>query len=289
MVKSLTYEAKKKLADLSTFGIGGEAFSYCEVHSVKEMQLALKEAQKQQIPWIVIGKGSNCLFDDRGFSGLVIHNKIDFLEHQGSSFRVGAGYSFALLGTRTAKMGWEGLEFACGIPGSVGGAVYMNAGVGTAEVKDVLTTVDFVDAEGTLLSFSREDLEFGYRSSPFQSMAGAIVSASFQLEPCAEAKKKQREMLSKRITTQPYDAKSVGCIFRNPSKEKPAGQLIDQCGLKGKKIGGAMVSPKHANFIVNTGDAKADDVRQLMQLIKEEILHRFGVTLETEVRFIPYQ
>ena len=158
------------LKDLCTFGIGGAAQFYTEVRTVEEMQQALLYCREQNLPYFILGKGSNCLFDDRGFAGLVIHNKIDFKEENPpGAFHVGAGFNFSLLGTQTARAGWTGLEFASGIPGTVGGAVFMNAGANGKETCETLISVDFLTPEGDFKVFKKEIFIFLIALPPFKS------------------------------------------------------------------------------------------------------------------------
>lgn len=281
-----TYQRDRLLSTLCTFGIGGPARYYVEVREVAVMQSLLLFCKEHALPFFILGKGSNCLFDDQGFNGVVIHNKIDFLERPAPGrFRAGAGYSFSLLGVQSARDGWSGLEFASGIPASVGGAVFMNAGANGAEVSNAVVSVEFVDENGALHEYAREDLHFSYRTSDFQQMRGAIVSATFALTRSEAARKKQLEIVEYRVKTQPYGEKSAGCIFRNPSCAS-AGALIDQAGLKTLSCGNAEVSAMHANFIVNKGQATARDVLQLIEWIKKAVFEKKGVQLESEVRYI---
>jgi UDP-N-acetylmuramate dehydrogenase len=286
---SLSVQENRILSDLCTFGIGGPARYLLQVNNIAQMQRALVMCRTEDLPYIILGKGSNCLFDDRGFNGMVILNKIDFFHTPSPGvFHVGAGYSFSLLGIQTARQGWGGLEFASGIPATVGGAVFMNAGANGTETSDALVSVDYLTEEGILTTLRREELHFGYRSSPFQQMCGAIVGAVFRLKPDPDARKKQIAIVNYRKSTQPYKEKSAGCVFRNPACAH-AGLLIDQNGLKGTCIGGAKVSNMHANFIVNTGGASALDVFSLISLIKKSIKEKTSVELEIEIRPIPYE
>lgn len=281
-------QQNKFLKDLSTFGIGGPARFFVEVKTISDMQDAIKKSREIGVPYFVLGKGSNCLFDDRGFHGLVIHNKIDFIEKgETGIYHVGAGYSFSLLGVQTARQGWSGLEFASGIPGSVGGAVFMNAGANGHETCECLTSVDYINDQGDLETFKKEDLLFSYRTSSFQKMKGAIVGATFTLTPSAEARQKQIEIVNYRKKTQPYGEKSAGCVFRNPNCNF-AGKLIEDSDLKGTAVGGAKVSTMHANFIVNAGNASSKEVLELIQIIQHQVKEKFGQELESEIRFIPY-
>ncbi len=277
------------LSKYCTFGIGGPAKFFCTVRTIKEMQAIFIEMKCVKIPFFILGKGSNTLFDDRGYNGLVIANRIDLLEKLSEEeWYVGAGYSFSLLGTQTARQGWTGLEFASGIPGSVGGAVYMNAGANGIDTAAVLVSVDYVNESGELIRYNREELNFGNRYSSFQDLQGAIVAATFRLKPFESAREKQLQLFNARKQTQPYDAKSAGCVFKNPFPSH-AGALIDRLEMKGLRVGGAEVSTLHANFIINFASAKAEDVKQLIQLIKAKVKENTGIELETEVRYIPFE
>lgn len=275
------------LASYSTMGIGGPARYFTKADTIEEMRSALLFARERKVPFLVIGKGSNCLFHDEGYRGIVILNKIDFFEDLGGGvFQVGAGTSFSLLGVKTARLHFSGLEFASGIPATVGGAVYMNAGASGKETKDTLVSVDFMDPEGNVSRYAVSDLEFSYRKSSFQKMRGAIISATFKLSPSDEARDKQISIVQYRTKTQPYGEKSCGCAFRNPTGNF-AGALIEKCGLKGFKVGGAEVSTLHANFIINKSDAKAADIRSLIELIRDRVKEQEKIDLEVEVCFIP--
>lgn len=281
------HQKKKLLSEFSTFGIGGPARYFAEAKTIAQMQEMLAYAYKKAIAVHILGKGSNSLFDDKGFNGLAILNRIDYLEHEGHVFKAGSGYSFPRLGGIAARAGYSGLEFASGIPATVGGAVYMNAGANGKETADCLAEVDYVDEKGEIHHFRKEELDFGYRHSSFQQWKGAIVEAVFHLTVCNEAKLQQKEILDYRLKTQPYGDKSAGCAFRNPTGDS-AGRLIEEAGLKGVQIGDAYVSERHANFIVNKGAARASDVLALISQIKEKIYQKKGLYLEEEIRFIPY-
>ncbi len=278
----------KLLSSVCTLGIGGVARFYIEVDSVEKLQEAMRFSKVQQLPYFILGKGSNCLFDDRGFAGVVIHNKINFCNRiVDGVYKVGAGYSFALLGVQTARDGFSGLEFASGIPASVGGAVFMNAGANGLETKQCLESVEFVTAEGVLKEFKADELLFGYRYSSFQDFDGAIASATFRLIPQSEAREKQLKIIKYRQETQPYGEKSAGCIFRNPAGNF-AGKMIEECGLKGFSVGNASVSTLHANFLINKGGATSKDFKELIETIRAQVKNEKGIELESEVRIIPY-
>lgn len=278
----LKLQANRSLSEFSTFCIGGKARYFVEVHTFEEME----EALKLDIPYLILGKGSNCLFDDRGWDGLVILNKIDFCNWNGNEVTAGSGYSFSLLGVQTARKGLSGLEFASGIPATVGGAVFMNAGANGKETCGSLKSILYFDYfDQTKREIPREELVFGYRSSPFQKWSGAILAATFMLEANTAARSLQLQIVDHRMKTQPLKEKSAGCIFRN-LPQIPAGALIEKCGLKGLAIGGAKVSEVHANFIVNTGAGSSSDVLKLIRLVQEKVFEQTGLYLEPEIRVI---
>ncbi len=277
-------EEDRALSEICTLGVGGPARAFATVKSVPDVQEALAYAREAKLPYVVVGKGSNCLFDDRGFDGLVIYNRIDFCE---TDWRVGSGFSFSLLGIRTARAGWTGLEFASGIPGSVGGAVVMNAGANGQETADVLLKVEGVLPTGELKVWERSELEYGYRSSSFQGMGVVVTGAAFGLEKRAAARSRQLEILGYRKETQPLKDKSAGCMFRNPTGAS-AGKLIEESGCKGLSVGGAAVSDKHANFIINANDATSNDIRALIEQVTRRVKRRSGYQLQSEVKYVPF-
>ncbi len=276
------------LSDYTTYKIGGVAKQFLIVTTVEELSLALAHLNGTNERVIILGKGSNTLFDDRGFNGTVILNKIADIKWEEESVRVGAGYSFAHLGVQTARKGFSGLEFASGIPGTVGGAVYMNAGANGLETKDVIVSVEYLDREGKLHNFPKNDLKFAYRWSMFHDMGGAIVGATFKLTPSSTAKQRQKEILDYRLATQPYKSKTCGCVFRNPEGFS-AGKLIDECGLKNMTVGGATISPLHGNFIENRENATANDIIELMTHIRKVVKEKTGIELEEEVCKVPFE
>ena len=287
-MKPLTVQENKPLREVCTFGIGGPARYFVEVHTVEQAQEALSLARELDLPFHVLGKGSNTLFHDMGINAVVILNKIDFIaEIIPGRFHVGGGYSFSLLGVQTARQGWSGLEFASGIPATIGGAVFMNAGANGSETAAALESVDFVDADSNLQTIPKADLHFAYRTSSFQRLRGIITGATFQLKKHEQARQQQLEIINYRKHTQPYSDKSAGCVFRNP-ENLSAGSLIDKAGLKGISIGGAKVSEKHANFIVNSGKASSMEIQELINLIRQRVKDHAGVELESEIRCIPY-
>jgi UDP-N-acetylmuramate dehydrogenase len=275
------------LGRFSTFRVGGPARFFARVKTVEQLEEALAFARREELPHWILGCGSNTLFDDRGYAGLVVLNQIDQLEQREQWVRVGAGYRFNRLAVVTAAAGWAGLEFGAAIPGSVGGAVYMNAGASGQETGQVLREVTCIDSAGNRVVHRCEGMPFGYRQSPFQKGLGAIVEALFELTSDPSARERQQQMLSHRRLTQPLADKSAGCAFRNPAGHS-AGALIDQCGLKGTLLGDAQVSPIHANFIVNRGGATCEQIRTLIAQVKEAVFKQHQVELEEELRYLPY-
>ncbi len=282
------FQKNQSLREYSTFGIGGAARYFTEVTSIEELQEVLLYCHQNALPFHALGKGSNSLFDDRGFDGLVILNKIAFYEVEENLVSVGAGFSFSLLGVKTARLCLGGLEFASGIPASVGGAIFMNAGANGVETCDTLIETTFVNERGELEVLPRSGITFAYRQSSFHEKKGMIAGAKFLLTPYSVARKKQLEIIAYRQKTQPYGDKSCGCVFRNPEGQS-AGALIDACGLKGKKIGGAQVSNLHANFIINKEGATTQNILELSQYVKESVKNSTGIELEIEIKIIPYQ
>ncbi len=275
------------LKKYSTFGIGGEAELFYEITNYEDAQAIMRYSSHHNIPHIVIGKGSNTLFDDRGFKGLVIYNRLQSISFNDQVVKADSGYSFSLLGVKTALKGLGGLEFASGIPGSVGGAIFMNAGANNAETSNVLQSVGYINKEGQLHVLEKKDLKFSYRKSLFHELEGFIAFGTFHLKKCEKARKTQLDIIKYRTSTQPYKDLSIGCIFRNP-KDNSAGALIEQCGLKGFAHKGAAVSNMHANFIVNKESAKASDVLNLIEIIKKQVKSKKGIELREEIRYIPY-
>jgi len=270
-------------------GVGGPADFFAVVNTIDELREVLAFRKEHSLRHIVVGRGSNTLFDDKGFKGLVILNKLSFLERLvPTTLYVGSGYNFSLLGSQSARFGLSGLEFASGIPGSVGGAVFMNAGANGIETCETLKKVEVLTFDGDLISYEKDQMTFRYRWSCFQEMEAIITSATFQLTESPEARQKQLTIIKKRQETQPLKEKSSGCMFRNPEGGH-SGAMIEKCGLKGLRVGGAEVSPQHANFIVNVGGATTNDVLTLVDLIKQKVKEKTGHDLHMEVRKIPYE
>ncbi|KAL3525467.1 hypothetical protein ACH5RR_013839 [Cinchona calisaya] len=284
---------KKLLTDLSTWGIGGPCNHFVQVFEQTQLVSAIRYCKENSLRFMIIGKGSNCLFDDLGYDGCVILNRIEFLEKiEHGVYRVGSGYPFNRLGVQSATEGLSGLEFAAGIPGTVGGAAFMNAGANGQETGDAIDTMEIITCEGEFQMLNRGDLRFGYRSSVCQDMKNlaAITAVTFRLNNLESARDRQLEYLERRKQSQPLRERSAGSVFRNPSDlGVSAAELIERSGLKGFKIGGAMVSNKHANFFINCGGASSQDMLELIGLVKKTVYQKFGVKLKEEVLYVhPY-
>ncbi len=288
-MKKPTFQTNRFLKEFSTFAIGGPCQLFTCCYTEEEMRAALLYSYETHTPFLILGKGSNAIFSDKGFNGLVIQNKLEEITIEGEEVCAQSGYRFSHLGAKTARSSLSGLEFACGIPATVGGAIYMNAGANGYETQDVLKEVVFLDERGNRETFSKQDLCFSYRYSSFQYMKGVIVSARFLLKKDDNARYLKQAILEKRKKTQPLSEKSAGCIFKNPSKKMAASYLIDRCGLKGRRKGDAEVSSLHANFIINKGSATAKDVFDLIEHVKEEVFCQTQILLETEVRYIHHE
>lgn len=287
-MKRLLFEENTLLKNFSTFKVGGPARYFTTVTTSEELKNAFAFAKEHSLPPFILGKGSNCLFDEKGINGLVILNKIDHFSLEGEKVDVGSGYMFSLLGIKTAMKGLSGLEFASGIPGTVGGAVYMNAGANGRETCDFLTQVTFMDLDGQIQTYPKNALAFSYRSSSFHLLNGAILSAQFSLQTDPKARERQISIAKYRIETQPYKQPSAGCVFQNPVGEA-AGSIIERCGLKGKRVGDAEVSSLHGNFIVNHGSATAQDILTLAKEVRQNVKTLSGIDLVLEMRVIPYE
>jgi UDP-N-acetylmuramate dehydrogenase len=274
------------LANHTTWKIGGPADVFVIPKDKASLIRAVQTLHPLRVPWKPIGRGSNLLVRDRGLRGVVfkVSDVLDHLRFEGNKVYVGAGYSFIKLALMASREGLTGLEFAGGIPGNVGGAVYMNAGAHGSEISRILKQAEVLLETGELATYSAKELEFSYRTSKLQSSQTIVLEVVFELEhgdrmqiASAMAKHKDRRRL-----TQPLQLPCAGSVFRNPQNDH-AGRLIESAGLKGYRIGGAEVSTQHANFIVNIGQASAQDVLTLMEHVQSVIAEKFGVKLVPEV------
>lgn len=275
----------ESLAKHTTFGIGGPADWFCEAKTTEEVVEAVTAARKAEIPSFILGKGSNLLVADEGFRGLVIAIRNTQYVIRNTEIIAEAGAPLAELVEMAAKSGLSGLEFAVGIPGTIGGAIAGNAGTANKWIGDLVEKVEVLGEDGEIHQLPTSECQFGYRTSRFKKTKEVILRVWLRLkkdEP-KMIKKKMAEFWAKR-KNQPIQ-KSVGSVFKNPPG-KSAGWFIDQCGLKGTRIGDAQISPKHANFIVNLGQASCQDVLKLISLAKEKVKQKFGVVLDEEIKIV---
>lgn len=273
---------------MNTWRIGGLAETVCWPESEEELREIWLKCQEQGIPFRLFGRGSNVLFPDEGLSGVtVISTGLAQSVWDSEWVTVGAGYSLARLSQEAADRGLTGLEFARGIPGTVGGAVVMNAGAHGGSIQDILEEVKILAPEGEVQRLAKEDIQFGYRECSLRDQA-IVLEGVFHLKPGDPdvIQATMSENLARRKAAQPLELPNAGSVFRNPPGGS-AGRLIEEAGWKGKRLGGAQVSSKHANFIVNQGNATARDVLALIREIQKDVHHQFGVELKTEVRYIP--
>jgi UDP-N-acetylmuramate dehydrogenase len=278
----------------TTIGIGGPADVYFAARTEEQLRAALRAARGHGVPMFILGAGSNVVVLDGGVRGLVIENATDQVEGpvpNGAGFKVGAasGVSLAALARRLAFAGYAGLEWACGIPGTLGGAVVYNAGAYDRSLLDVLKGVRVVDPANGILEMRPEELALGYRNSAFtrSAMRGHVVLSldlALQKGDPAALRARVRELDARRLAAQPR-GRNAGSMFKNPA-EHPAWWLIDQAGLRGHRIGNAQISDQHTNFFLNLGGARAADVLALMELTRSRVRERFGVELENEVALV---
>ena len=270
-----------------SFRIGGPAALFAEPSDEAELLALLAALRERGVRPLLLGKGTNVLVADAGVPGVVVHigEALGAVRVAGTRMEAGAGLALSVLAQRAREYSLTGLEFAHGIPGSLGGAVVMNAGAYDGEMKDGVVSVRYLDGEGTLRE--TEDMGFAYRRSRFSDGQSVVLSAVLQLrEGDGEAvAARMRELGERRRSKQPLDRPSAGSTFKRPARGYAAA-LIEGAGLKGLSVGGAQVSEKHAGFVINTGNASCADVLALMELVRARVLEKYGVELEPEVRIV---
>ncbi|QFS43284.1 UDP-N-acetylmuramate dehydrogenase [Nostoc sphaeroides] len=286
-----TIKPQASLSAFTSYRVGGAADLYVAPRNLEALQASLKYAKERNLKVTTLGAGSNLLVSDRGISGLVIatrHLRFSNFDPKTGQLTVAAGESIPSLALAAAELGWQGLEWAVGIPGTAGGAVVMNAGAHNSCIADMLVSAQVLSPDGTLETLSPDQLGYSYRTSLLQGGDRIVTQATLQLAPGADPAKVvaiTREHKKHRLSTQPYNFPSCGSVFRNP-KPYSAGWLIEQTGLKGYQIGGAQVAQLHANFIVNRGGAKASDIFCLIRHIQHQVQERWSINLEPEVKML---
>lgn len=289
LAEILGCEARKNepMSKHTSFKIGGNADVYIKVNNLSKLSTILKECQASDVDYMILGNGSNLLVSDDGIRGVVIRldgdfRKITLLDD--TTIFCGAGATLAYLCKFALNCGLSGLEFAWGIPGTVGGAVFMNAGAYDGEMKDVVHSVSHISPSGEIGRTEKDDLNFGYRTSVYRSNNMIITGVTLKLKKRNpdEIREKMDDYMLRRSTKQPLEYPSAGSVFKRPEGNF-AGALIEQCGLKGKTCGGAQVSEKHAGFIINKSNATAKDVRDLIGDIQKTVSDKTGYNLECEL------
>jgi UDP-N-acetylmuramate dehydrogenase len=276
------------MKDHTWIKVGGPADLYFEAESENDLLESVRTAIELEIPYVVVGLGANVLVSDKGFRGLIVVNKtsqIKFLPHD--FVEVDSGVNIINLTREASNRGLGGLERLTKVPATVGGAIFMNAGdTGKGEFfGDLVVSIKVISSKGEVKKLFREDANFSYRSSRFQESGETILSAKLKLLKMSkeEIDEKVKDILLRK--THHPAGPSVGSTFRNPEGQH-AGALIDQCNLKGTVIGGAKISEQHANFIINTGNARANDIRELIHLMRTSVKEKFGIDLKEEVRYL---
>ncbi len=275
----------------TSFRTGGPADYFVTPDNAKALVGLLRFCDEEKISYHIHGNGSNVLFSDEGYRGAIISigKNMSDIDIEGDEITAGSGISLSALSSAAAGKGLAGLEFASGIPGTLGGAVTMNAGAYGGEMKDVLVSVDVCSRDGHITTLSKEELELGYRTSIIQKKDYIVLSAKIKLNKGNEEdiRALMRELNNRRRDKQPLEYGSAGSTFKRPEGHF-AGKLIEECGLKGYRVGDAMVSEKHAGFVVNVGEASSEDVLKVIRHVQDEVKKVHNISLETEVKLIGF-
>ena len=277
----------------TTYKVGGPARIYLAVKDIESLVKTIKYCRKHRIKYMIIGRGSNLLFSDKEYEGIIISLNENFnkVKINGSIIKAQAGVSMISLAYQAAKIGLSGFEFMGGIPGSIGGGIFMNAGAYKYDIASVVKSVTLLNDKSEVVTYNKEQMKFSYRHSICQDNHKLIIlEAEFELtaKDPNEIKAVLDKRKERRMTTQPWNMPSAGSVFRNP-ENKAAWQYIDECGLRGYEIGGAQVSPKHSNFIVNNGYASAKDIYDLIMLVQQKVYEKFNIELKREVGLVNWE
>ena len=283
---NISYVLNEPMSAHTTFKIGGAADILITVGNLSELQTVISACKDCGMPYMILGNGSNLLVSDKGIEGAVIALDGDFKEISVESETVtaGAGAKLSRLCTVAMEHSLSGLEFAYGIPGTVGGAMYMNAGAYGGEMKDVALSVKALSPDGSVREVPAAEMALGYRTSVFKTNGDIILFAKYNLHTGDKSaiKAQMEDIMGRRKSKQPLEYPSAGSVFKRPEGAF-AGTLIEQCGLKGKTVGGAQVSEKHAGFIINVGGATCDDVMELVKVVQDTVKAETGYILEREI------
>lgn len=277
------------LKEHTTYKVGGRAICAVIPEDEKKLITLLSYLRENKIKYKVLGNGSNVIFNDSGYNGVIVKlDNFNYLNIINNKIIVGAGYPLNKLALRVSRLGFTGMEFATGIPGTIGGAVYMNAGAYKSDMGYILTSIKVLTPDYKIKVMKNEELDFHYRSSFLQKNKDYVcLEATITLIKgnSVEIMDLINERKKRRIETQPLEYPSAGSVFRNPEGDF-AGRLIEEIGYKGKSVGGAKVSEKHANFIINTGSATGEDIKKLIKEIKEKIKEKYNIELKVEQEFV---
>ena len=282
------YVTGESMACHTSFKIGGPADIFITVSSEQQLSALLKKCKELDVPYMIIGKGSNLLVSDQGIEGAVISlSGIDYIRADGEKIICGAGAALSEVCRAALDNSLSGLEFAYGIPGSLGGAIYMNAGAYGGQMSDVVISARCVNKDGEVVYVDASEMEFGYRTSLFRRSGLTVVSAELGLRKAdkTDIEEKMNDFISRRKSKQPLEYPSGGSFFKRPEGSY-AGALIEKCGLKGFCVGGAAVSEKHAGFVINKSGATCEDVMSLSGRVSDIVFEKEGIRLEPEVIFI---
>ena len=292
MIEKENIKTNESLKDHTTYKVGGTCKYFITPKDLEELITLIKYLRKNNMKYMILGNGSNTIFSSKEYDGVIINlSNLNSMKIEGDKIDVEAGYQLIKLSMDALNNGLSGLEFAAGIPGNIGGAIFMNAGAYKSDMSNLVETVTFLDENLELKTLPKEELDFTYRKSLFQKNNYIIISTVLKLTPgnkddikALMDKRKQR-----RIDSQPLEYPSAGSVFRNPSEDIFAGKLIEDLGLKGYTIGGAQISEKHANFIINIGNATGEDIKSLIDLVKSKVKEEYNIDLHVEQRFINFE
>ena len=273
----------------TTFKVGGPAGCLVRISEPRQLQAIIPYLREVDIPYFVLGNGSNLLVGDKGYNGVVLQigGNLNQITVEGTTIKAGAGALMSQVAKKALEEGLTGFEFASGIPGTIGGGVVMNAGAYDGEMKQVVTSVTVMNETGEILELDNEGMEFGYRNSIIKNRPFVVLEVELKLQEgnSEEIKAKMDDLSKRRREKQPLEFPSAGSTFKRPEGYF-AGKLIMDAGLRGYSIGGAKVSDKHCGFVINAGNATAADVAEVIQEVQEKVKEKFGVTLEKEVIFL---
>ncbi|MGP3777831.1 UDP-N-acetylmuramate dehydrogenase [Halanaerobium saccharolyticum] len=289
-INSLKVEKNKNLAEFASFKVGGPTDIFLTPQNIEAVKKLMPSVIESKLPYFILGKGSNLIISDKGYRGIIIYTgELNSYQIESNLIKAQTGLELEEIADLALENSLSGFEFAAGIPGSLGGALFMNAGAYGGEIKDVILKAEFVDQNGQLIELDKSDLKLAYRTSILQedNPDWIAVNVSLELKKSAPAKikAKMEDLHQRRWSKQPMELPSAGSIFKRPPGHY-TGPLIEKAKMKGYQIGGAQVSTKHAGFIVNKGNASSEDIINLIEKVKEEVYKISGVHLEVEPRFL---